>query len=257
MKLISKLDLTLTALLLMTACQQDRNNFSVPMMSQQETQPLSELPTTYEDPESIPEQTDLPVKSEAAPVKPIEVAPQLPTAQVESNDQTQSVSVEKKSDDKPVKKTILTEASKFIQTAYNVMIKEGKKIGTPCNFYLQRVLIRFGFKHADFVANDFDIYAKNNFKSYKHEDFKIDATRSDKEALRQYLWSYEERTPFILQWTRSGNYGHVAVLERIKDNLVIYQASIGIHSARRDLTTIQTLLSSKHRAQLTVYSEFQ
>ena len=149
------------------------------------------------------------------------------------------------------------EASKFIQTAYDVMVKEGKSIGTPCNLYLQRVLLRAGFKVADFVANDFDLYAKKYFKSYKAEDFRIDSNRSDKDELKAYLWSHQERTPFILQWTRPGHFGHIAILERQGESLIIYQASLGRHTAQRDQTTIERLLSSKYRASLTVYSEFK
>lgn len=147
--------------------------------------------------------------------------------------------------------------SKFIETTFNVMVKEGKSIGTACNRYLQRVLVRAGFKVGDFVANDFDIYAKTHFKSYKSEDFKIDSTRSDSAELKKYLWSYPERTPFILQWTRPGKYGHVAIIERTGSQLVIYQASKDNYTAKRDKTTTESLLKSKNRAHLTVYSEFK
>lgn len=154
--------------------------------------------------------------------------------------------------------------SDFIRIAHKVMVNEGKQIGTPCNFYLHRVLTRAGFKNESFGANDFDIYAKRNFSSYKAQDFKLTA---DKQAnaqeqlqLQRYIWSYPVRTPFILQWTRpAGRHGHVAIIERFDENtIVIYQASLNRHSANRKETTIKTLLTTAGlRSNLTVYSEFK
>lgn len=146
--------------------------------------------------------------------------------------------------------------SQFIKNAELVMVKEGKKIGTPCNFYLMRVLEVSGFSKKSFRANDFDLYAKKYFSHYKDKDFINDKQGSDKAELKRYLWSYPERTPFIMQWSRTGYYGHVAIVERIEDKLIVYQASIHSHTARRDQTSIDLLLNGFNRRKLTVYSEF-
>ena len=154
--------------------------------------------------------------------------------------------------------------SDFIRIAHTVMVNEGKKIGTPCNFYLHRVLVRAGFKNESFGANDFDVYAKRNFSSYKAQDFKLTedkkANAQEQLQLQRYIWSYPVRTPFILQWTRpAGRHGHVAIIERYDENtLVIYQASLNRHTANRKETTIKTLLTTAGlRSNLTVYSEFK
>ncbi len=218
------------------------------LKNQQQTDNVNDVPTTLEQPADDSQTIDAQNIDDTPTV--VETKATEPT---KAND---GQSVEKPNpNSKPASEK--KEASKFIQTAFDVMKKEGVSLGTPCNFYLMRVLMRAGFKNEGFRANDFDVYAKKNFKFYKAEDFKIDSTKSDADELKKYLWSFDERTPFILQWTRPGNFGHVAILERIGENLIIYQASIGNHTARRDLTTIEKLLSSKHRASLTVYSEFR
>lgn len=246
--------------------------------AQNDNQTINDVPTTYEQPateatptpdtqkpEAVkpeaqkPEATQ-PVSSQPVSTPPIAIPPEVkPSQNPTSTSVPSTTTVPNKPvvSKPPVVTPTKTEVSKFIQTAFDVMTKEGKNIGTACNLYLQRVLIRAGFPSGDFIANDFDLYAKKYFKSYKAEDFKIDTSRSDKEELKAHLWSYPARTPFILQWTRPGHYGHVAIVERIGEDLIIYQASIGNHTARRDQTTIERLLSSKNRASLTVYSEFR
>jgi len=276
-------------------CNPNLNTNKLRTQLTEQNQNIDELPTLFENPDvetdftpqpdvetestsSLPDTPNKPIVTEspaAQPPPPTEIqkpelTPQKPPVIGSSQPPItqQPVTIEKPSvpETKPVvttsnppveQKLATTTASRFIQYAHEVMIKEGKEIGTPCNYYVQRVLVRAGFPKGDFRANDFDLYAKKNFKFYKVEDFKIDTTRSDKDELKKHLWSYPERTPFILQWTRPGHYGHIAILERIGDNLIIYQASIGSHTAQRSQTKIETLLSSKHRAHLTVYSEFK
>ncbi len=239
------------------------------LRNQQQADNVNDVPATLEQPaddlQTVDSQTvdDTPTVVETKPVetKPTQASDphpaEKPNSKPADDTSTTTKPAEISKPNPPVNSNTKKEASKFIQTAFDVMKKEGVSLGTPCNFYLMRVLMRAGFKNEGFRANDFDVYAKKNFKFYKAEDFKIDSTKSDADELKKYLWSYDERTPFILQWTRPGNFGHVAILERIGENLIIYQASIGNHTARRDLTTIEKLLSSKHRASLTVYSEFK
>lgn len=151
----------------------------------------------------------------------------------------------------------INEASLFIKAAFWVVQNEARKIGTPCNFYVSRVLVLTGFSKDSFRANDFDLYARKNFSSYKNEIFNTTNLESERARLKRHIWSYPQRTPFIIQWERSAPQpGHIAIVERIGDQLVVYQASLNRHIARREQTTIDRLLSHARKARMTVYSEF-
>jgi hypothetical protein len=157
----------------------------------------------------------------------------------------------------PVKPGASAEASRFIKVAFWVVQNEARKIGTPCNFYVSRVLELSGYSDDGFLANDFDIYARKHFSSYKDERFVTHNLESERLRLKRYIWSYPARTPFILQWERPRpKPGHIAIVERIGDQLVVYQASLNRHIARREQTSIDRLLSTSRGANLTVYSEF-
>jgi len=219
---------------------------------------INMVPETFEKPEDAPERSlDLP-----------EVDDKI-DQQIADQDDGDTKKTEDKPADSTDKKSAPTtttpsksttkyptqpEASTFIKNAEWVMVKEGKRIGTACNFYLGRVLEVSGFSGENFRANDFDIYAKRNFAAYTAVDFKNED--SEKLRLKKYIWNYPERTPFILQWSRTGFYGHVAILERMGDKLIIYQASLGQHTARRDQTSVDILLNGFNRRTLTVYSRF-
>lgn len=147
------------------------------------------------------------------------------------------------------------EASTIIKNAQKVMVEEGKKIGPACNFYVQRVLQVSGFPKGSYLAADFDLYAEKNFKYYRAKNFLKTSAQNDTEKLRKYIWNYPERTPFILQWSRAKVTGHIAIMERIGDQLIIYQASLNKYTARKSLTTVDSLLRDYNRRVLTVYSE--
>ncbi|MBC7458919.1 MAG: hypothetical protein H7235_11610 [Bdellovibrionaceae bacterium] len=142
-------------------------------------------------------------------------------------------------------------ASKFIIATYNTMVKEGEKIGAACNLYVERVLEVLGFKTVDFLANDFDLAAQKMFKSYKVVMF------TNVTELKRYLWSYRERTGFILQWERAMAPGHIAIVERVGETLYIYQASLNKYTARVEKTTYVRLLQVNNNRGVRVYSEFQ
>lgn len=174
-----------------------------------------------------------PTKPEPVKPKPVAPAPAKPTAPVSGD------------------------ASKFIKVAFWVVQNEAKKIGTPCNFYVSRVLELNGYSDDGFLANDFDIYARNHFSSYKDEKFSTVNQDSERLRLKRYIWSYPARTPFIFQWERQApKPGHIAIVERVGDQLIIYQASLNKHIARREQTTIDRLLSASRAPRMTVYSEF-
>jgi len=193
-------------------------------------------PATFEEPLELPgpqpDDNDI-VDTSPTPDIPLKIAD--PVAAVETN---------------------ILKPSAFILNAERVMIKEGKKIGTPCNFYLMRVLQVSGYSSETFLANDFDLYAKRHLKSAQVVHFVNDGKEAESSRLKHHLWSYPERTPFIMQWSRLGVRGHVAIVERINDRLIIYQASYKKYFPRKDQITADRLLSGFNRRTLSVYSEF-
>lgn len=154
---------------------------------------------------------------------------------------------------------IKTKPSNVIEAADIVMRYEGQKLKTPCNYYLQRVLEVIGFPAKDFLASEFYLYAKKYFKNYKAEKFVNNTQGSDRGRLKKYLWSFPERTAFILQWSSSllSPHGHVAIVERVDQQLIIYQSSLNKYTARKDQTTVDRLLNGWARRELTVFSGFE
>jgi len=146
-----------------------------------------------------------------------------------------------------------TKNSRIMYYAQKIMDTEGRKLGTACNFYVHRVLQAAGFVHQIYRANDFYLYAQKYFGHYKDEEFS-GATESEIQRLRRHLWSYPEGTAFIMNWKRPGTHGHIAIVERLDDKLVIYQASLGTKLPRKDQTSVDMLLKG-NRKNLTVYSE--
>ncbi|MES2800905.1 MAG: hypothetical protein V4654_00305 [Bdellovibrionota bacterium] len=186
-------------------------------------------------------QPPAPVAQKPVVVKPTPAKPTTPKAETTPSAPT----------------TNATEASRFIKAAFWVVQNEARKIGTPCNFYVSRVLDLTGYSKDGFLANDFDIYARKHFSSYKNELFNTSNLESERARLKRHIWSYPARTPFIIQWERSAPQpGHIAIVERIGDQLVVYQASLNRHIARREQTSIDRLLNHARKARMTVYSEF-
>ncbi|MBC7458189.1 MAG: hypothetical protein H7235_07930, partial [Bdellovibrionaceae bacterium] len=174
----------------------------------------------------------------AAFKQPPAEAPHLDPAPSEPTEPAKPVVVQKP--EPPEKVETKTEqpaaASNFIIATYNTMVHEGKKIGAACNFYVERVLEVLGFKTVDFLANDFDLAAQKIFKSYKV------VMLTNVTELKRHLWSYRERTGFILQWERAGAPGHVAIVEGVGETIYIYQASLNKYTARVEKTTVVRLL---------------
>ncbi|MFZ3230645.1 MAG: hypothetical protein WA160_10610 [Pseudobdellovibrio sp.] len=213
---------------------------------------INSIPTVFENPSAAPDAKPDEVTENAAtdPEKtaPVEEAPAKPESVI-------PVVTPPQVPQKPAA-PVLSKPSEFIKNAEMIMLKEGKKIGTPCNMYVLRVLVVSGFPNVSFLATDFDLYAKKNLGHFRAIDFKSDASKSDIARLKQHIWSYPERTPFIAQWSRSSGHGHIAIIERIKDSLIIYQASLNQHSAQREQTTPEIMIDDSNRRVLTLYSEF-
>lgn len=202
---------------------------------------VNTIPRTFENPEGqnpIDLDNNPPIDK---PDKPLNGTPDKASSDNQLAQQSTTLSVEP--------------PSELIKNAQKIMEKEGKKIGTACNLYVRRVLEVTGYAAGFFMANDFDVYAKKNIPHYKSIEFKRDPNGSDKERLQKHIWSYPERTPFILQWKSPRAHGHIALMERIGDKLIIYQASLGRFTARKDQTSITILLSGYNRRTLTVFSE--
>ena len=216
---------------------------------------VDSIPQTFENPVGLPE--DPKSSKDIVPPEKKSLTSELTVSQKEEQKKQSSVSdSESKPEDTQKSPLSIAEASTFIKNADWVMTHEGKKIGTPCNFYLMRVLEVSGFPLDFFLANDFDHYAKKYFKHVQVTEFKNDRSGSDIARLKQHLWSFPERTPFILQWNGLGMHGHIAIVERIHDQLIIYQASLNKYTARKDQTTVQTLLNGFNRRTLVVYANF-
>lgn len=155
--------------------------------------------------------------------------------------------------DIPVVQTQL-QASKIITIAQRVIETEAQKLGTACNRFVLRVLSLAGFANVGFLANSFDQYAKKYLKNFSAVEFKADKAGQQKVELQKYIWSYPERTAFVFQWKRSSGHGHIALIERISDKLVIYQASLSTQIPHKDQTKIEYLLNTGGRSNLIVYT---
>lgn len=222
----------------------------------------SQTTPTTQTPAPVPVTAQAPAVKPPAPAMPTAPAVKPPTAETPAKPKPPVVQAQAPA--QPITPTALLKkptslydrASTFVKNTIWVMVNEGKKIGTPCNFFLRRVLEVSGFAKASFRANDFDDYADKYFSSAKEQTFK--SVKNERERLRQYLWSFPSSTPFIMNWHRDGvKYGHVAIVERYDNDLVIYQASIGSHSARQDKATVEGLLDDPSmKRDLTVYTNF-
>ncbi len=147
---------------------------------------------------------------------------------------------------------------RLLNNAEFVVTKEKNKpkIGDACNYFIQRILQLSGFSDEGFKAGAFDEYANRHFTGYKTAVFAVEPLRKDAKALENYLNSFPESTPFILQWQRKVGIGHIALVTRKKDKLIIYEASLGRFNAEKKLTNARTILSASDRYKLTVFVNF-
>ena len=232
------------SLFALTGCNHKLNNLNSAMN-------VNSIPDTYEDPRDKDNNPNLNLHTSEKE----QAEPPQPTSNVDDSKSQDQTEPQIHRPPYKLNEPLGATASKLMQSAQYIMVTEGKKIGTACNLYIRRVLEYAGFSGEGFLATDFDLYAKKHFKYYRAIDFKQDTHHTETARLRQYIWSYPERTPFILQWSRSGVIGHIAIMERIEDTLVIYQASLGSYTARKNKTTPEILLNDYNRRILTVYSE--
>jgi hypothetical protein len=147
---------------------------------------------------------------------------------------------------------------RLLKNAEYVVAKEKniRGVGDACNFFLQRVLDLSGFSDQGYLATDFDRYAKSHFRNQKTATFAVEPLRKDAQPLHTFLFSYPEETPFILQWQRKVGRGHLAIVARKGNDLIIYEASLGRFKAEKKRTTAKTILSASDRYKLSVYVDF-
>lgn len=255
---------------LLNGCQPHQSQLNAPMSEQ--TLDLEQVPNEVEivddetaedyqsvvveleDPEIVPENdpsTTLTPTENPTTQPPLSVAVPTPSPAKPTKPQTPP----SQPTTKPT--TEKSKVSKLIEWAHKTMIEEGQKLGTACNRFVLRVLTKLGFPNISFLANDFDNYAKKYIKNYKTHVFKSANNKAESAELKKIIWSYPERTPFIAQWKRSNNHGHIAVIEKFQDQIIIYQASLNKHTARRSVTTPDQLLNYTSRAHLILYAELE
>lgn len=147
---------------------------------------------------------------------------------------------------------------KILLNAEYVFQKERKVpgIGNACNFFIQRILKLTGFSKKGYLAHDFDLYAADAFTSHQMSSYQAESTARDEKKLDQLLKSYPEGTPFILQWERNTKHGHLALIHRVQESFVIYDASLGRTEARKARTTPRILLSGYGQGKLNVFVGF-
>ncbi len=136
-----------------------------------------------------------------------------------------------------------------------VVENESKKVGPACNFFVQRVLYLMGFGRTAWLANDFDNFVQRTFPKFDKEIFQSQSLSQERLRLRDYIWSFPERTGLIIQWERQNTNGHIGIVQRIGNELVLYHASLNKFSPKAQSASIELLLHrSENSYQLNVFS---
>lgn len=158
----------------------------------------------------------------------------------------------------PAERRISPSGRNLSETARWVVENESKKVGPACNFFIQRVMFLMGWGKSSWVANDFDKYVENKFESFRKESFEMDSTGAEKRRLKEYIWSFPERTGLILQWKRKVGHGHIGIIQRIGNEIVLYHASLNQFSPKAQKANLDILVNRGSRAfVLNVFSDFQ
>ena len=144
----------------------------------------------------------------------------------------------------------------LIEIAKWVIQNEARKVGAACNFFIQRIFTLMGFGKADWTANDFAQYVKSNFSHFRQASFYGDRGDLERKRLKEYIWSFPEKTGLIFQWKRESGHGHIAVVQRVDDQLVIYHASLNTFIPKAQRVSLEVLLDAS-RKNLNVFSDFK
>lgn len=146
----------------------------------------------------------------------------------------------------------------LVEIGHWVIQNEAKKVGAACNFYIQRVFALMGFGKSSWLANNFDSFVEKRFSHYKKEVFKYDSRGAEQARLKKYLGALDEYEGVVVQWKRKVGPGHVAIVHRVKDQLVMYHASLNRFRPKAQTVEIKTLLHKPWVGYtLNVFSDFQ
>jgi hypothetical protein len=142
----------------------------------------------------------------------------------------------------------LNDSRILVQSAqYEIQLsKTNGSTQTACSIYLTDVLNFAGFSVGQFVSNDFDKAMRAHLPSWQMAQFTTDNPGADQARLRLFLNSAPDGTAFLAQWTRNGESGHVALIEKAaNDQYLIYQAQRGLSLPYVKPARIQNLLYPK------------
>ena len=143
--------------------------------------------------------------------------------------------------------TFTGEASNaFVVNAAAAEIDQSNASGnkdTQCSNYVAAVMRRLGYKVSSFHANDFQDVAAKVLPDWKMTEFTTEDLAKGRLELRQYLNSFPDHTAFFAQWPRTGQSGHVAIVEKVgDDSYVIYQAQAGLNTPYKKAAKVESLL---------------
>ena len=114
---------------------------------------------------------------------------------------------------------------------------------TQCSDFVASVMRRIGLQVHGFRANDFHEVAAKALPTWKMTEFQADDLSAARDSLRRYLNSFPDHTAFFAQWPRTGQSGHVAVVEKVSDNTyMIYQAQGGLNTPYSKSVKIEGLM---------------
>jgi hypothetical protein len=114
---------------------------------------------------------------------------------------------------------------------------------TQCSDFVAKVLRRTGLNVPAFHANDFDKIAAKYLPEWKMTEFTTEDLANGRSSLKQYLNSFPDHTAFLVQWPRTGQSGHVAIVEKLaNDSFMIYQAQGGLNTPYAKATKVEGLL---------------
>lgn len=149
-----------------------------------------------------------------------------------------------------------------VVNAANAEIDHSNSTGnrdTQCSNYVAAVLRRLGYKVPAFRANDFDQIAETYLKGWQKTEFSTEELSEGRAELRKFLNSAPDHTAFFAQWPRTGESGHVAIVEKVaEDTYKIYQAQAGANTPYSKNVPVESLLYGRmgvQRSRLRLWTE--
>ncbi|MES3036675.1 MAG: hypothetical protein V4736_02100, partial [Bdellovibrionota bacterium] len=124
--------------------------------------------------------------------------------------------------------------------------KDSGSTVTACSIYVGNVLDRAGFSVGSFVSNNFHNSMAAHLPHWQSAQFTTDNPGEDQEALRNFLNAAPDHSVFLAQWSRVGQGGHVAIVEKVSaDNYLIYQSQSNLTLPHSKPAKVRNLLYPK------------